>query len=194
MTKISTAIVAICLLAASLFTMQAQAQTSTYFGAKACIGITNFKSDGESEDSKTGLVIGGFAGYNFSDRLAAQAELIYMQAGAKEGGGSYNFNYLGIPVLARYNAWKGLYLTTGPQISFLISAHTKNSSGDKTDIKELLKGTDFAWAIGAGYEHETGIGANLRFVPGLADISENSADIKNTAFQLTLTYTFGKKK
>ncbi|HMR90804.1 MAG TPA: porin family protein [Chitinophagaceae bacterium] len=192
MTKISIAVMAIVLLAASLFTMQAQAQIS--YGAKAGIAITNFKADGESEKSKTGLVLGAFGRYDFSGQFAAQAELLYAQSGAKESAGSYNFSYLNVPLLARYTAWKGLYLATGPQLGFLLSAHTKENNGDKEDIKEYLKGTDISWVIGAGYELENGIGADIRFVPGLTDISDNNANIKNTAVQVTLSYKFGKKK
>ncbi len=188
MNKFSFVIVG--LLVSSLFTMQATAQTS--FGVKAGATFSNFKGD-QAEETKTGLVIGGFGTYNFTEKISGQLELLYTQLGARENGGSYDFSYVNVPLLARYNVWNGLNIETGPQIGFLLSGKTKSSSGNKTDIKHLLNKTDFGWVIGAAYELPNGAGAGIRYTPGFSDISTNSDDIKNTAFQITLSYRLGKK-
>ncbi len=190
MNKFSFVIVAAGLVVSSLFSMQAVAQIS--FGVKAGATFSNFKGD-MAEESKTGLVVGGLAAYNFTEKISAQLELLYTQAGARENGGSYDFSYINVPLVARYNVWNGLNVETGPQIGFLLSAKTKNSSGNKTDIKHLLNTTDFAWVIGAAYELPNGAGAGIRYTPGFSDISTNSDNIKNTAFQITLSYRLGKK-
>jgi len=192
MKKISIIVTAMALLMASLFTMNASAQMSV--GVKAGAGLTNF-SEKEDNDlsTKTGLVIGALGTYQIQPKLSVQAELLYSMQGAKEGKGSYDFNYINLPLTVRYNVWNNLHLHTGPQLGFLASAKT-NYMGNKEDVKDNVKGGDLAWLLGATYELKNGFLADLRFVKGLTDVSDNNADIKNTGIQLTVGYRFGAKK
>lgn len=192
MKRISIVITSLALLVASLFTMLAQAQISA--GVKAGVNFSNFTTGNDFDTkSKTGLVIGGFADYQVIPKLVLQGELLFSQQGAKEDNGSYDFNYISIPVTARYNVWNGLHVVTGPQLGFLASAKI-NEDGKKTDIKDNVKGSDIAWVIGAGYELPNGFMADLRWVKGLSDISDNDVKIKNTTVQFTIGYRFVKRK
>lgn len=192
MKKISIIVTALALLMASLFTMSANAQFSV--GVKAGAGFTNFSENADNElKGKTGLVIGALGTYQIQPKLSVQAELLYSMQGAKEGEGSYDFNYINVPLTVRYNVWNNLHLHTGPQLGFLASAKV-NYMGGKEDVKDNLKGGDFAWLLGATYELKNGFLADLRFVKGLTDISDNNSDIKNTGIQLTIGYRFGTKK
>ncbi len=192
MKKISIIATVMALLMASLFTMSASAQFSV--GVKAGAGLTKFSEDADNDlKTKTGLVIGALGTYQIQPKLSVQAELLYSMQGAKEGKGSYDFNYINLPLTVRYNVWNNLQLHTGPQLGFLTSAKT-NYMGDKEDVKDNVKGGDFAWLLGATYELKNGFLADIRFVKGLSDISDNDSDIKNTGIQLTVGYRFGTKK
>ncbi len=130
------------LLMTSLFTMGANAQFSV--GVKAGAGVTNFSENADNElKSKTGLVIGALGTYQIQPKLSVQGELLYSMQGAKEGKGSYGFNYINLPLTVRYNVWNNLQLHTGPQLGFLTSAKT-NYMGNKEDVKDNLKDGDFA--------------------------------------------------
>jgi len=191
MKRKSITITAIFLLMASLFTTQMHAQLSA--GIKAGMNVAGFKSDDDDQESKTGIVLGAFTAYSLTPKFDLQAELMFSQQGAKEGSGSYNFNYIVLPVIAKFSVWNNLYVSSGPQFGFLGSAKTKED-GEKEDIRDNVKSSDLSWIFGAGYQFKQGFVADMRFIPGLSDISDNSARIKNTVFQLTIGYRIGKRK
>lgn len=182
-------------LAISFFATTANAQFSV--GAKAGLNFSKFTvSEDFITTSKTGVVIGGYAGYNVFPKFDVQLEALYSAQGAKEdpkyGGGTYNFNYIQLPIIARYKVWSNAYVITGPQVGFLLSAKTKGS-GETEDIRKYVKGSDLSWVIGAGYEILDGLAADIRYIPGMKDISTNDNSIKNSGFRVTVGYRFWKK-
>jgi hypothetical protein len=193
MKKMSTLFAAIALLIASFASTQLNAQFT--YGVKAGASRSTFKTTSNMEEkAKTGFVAGVYGNYNIVGNLSLQAELLYAQLGSKDensvgGNGKYNFNYLQIPVVARYEVWNGLYAVAGAQFGQLLSAKT-TANGHSENIKENVKKTDLGIVGGLGYELKRGIGAELRYIPGIKDISQNSKTIKNVNWQLTLHYRF----
>ena len=161
------------------------------YGVKAGLNISNLKIDGDgasaSFDSKVGLTIGGFARYNFSEEFALQPELLFSQYGAKVADATMKLNYISVPVMAKYY-FSGFNIQAGPQLGLLMSA-----KADDEDIKDGMKGMDFGFNIGAGYDFENGIGIDARYNIGLSNIAEETEDdakLLNKGFQITLGYAF----
>jgi len=135
--------------------------------------------DTENLDGKIGLNIGGYAEFNVADRFSLQPEVFYSQQGTKysdSGGfdGKFNFDYINVPVMAKFYATEGFFLEAGPQIGILMSAKDKYDSptSGEDDIKEFISNTDFAGNIGAGYQFESGLNVGARFSYGFSNINE----------------------
>lgn len=121
-----------------------------------------------------------------------------------------NLDYITLPILAKYNLFKGLSLEIGPQIGYIIKSEIKNDIAylpmfgsnemvyiDETiDIKEDINNFDFGFALGTSYELNNGLLLQVRYVLGLAEVLKNndyyttSTDLKNAVFQISLGYKF----
>lgn len=189
----------------SLFAIAAIATASaqTSVGVKAGGQFTNFAGSDKPEGAKmkVGFYGGAYARFHVSENIAIQPEAVYSVQGAKfkEDGvtANWNSNYINVPVLFQYHLeqGQGLYFETGPQIGFLMSAKIK-VDGEKLDVKDGMKSTDFSWAIGAGYKITEALGVNARYNLGLSKIGEGDGKVKNSAIQVGLSYALfntGKK-
>ncbi len=163
---------------------------------------------------KGGLTAGAFVHIPLPGPIAIQPELLFSSEGSLQDGqiGASNtyvnvfkltMNYLQIPVMFQYNAPKGFYLEAGPQIGFLLSSELLNkfpgtgSGSTTTDMKEILKGSNFALAGGVGYNFKSGLGIGARYTQGISNPYDGPEDFKLTGsnIYLGLHYRFlGKKK
>jgi opacity protein-like surface antigen len=165
------------------------------FGAKAGLYISKFTGDAKKSDSKVGFQVGAFGEFKISEKFAIQPELLFSNLGAKETvigiKRTYNFNYIVVPVMAKYYVANKFALEAGPQIGFLTSAKLK-VDGQTRDIKELFNSTDFGLNIGAGYDVAEKINIGLRYTIGLSNIEKDSGDSKsgNGNFALAVGYKF----
>jgi hypothetical protein len=174
-------------------------QAQVKFGVKAGGNLSMWGGD-DAEDSKSkfGFHVGALANIPVSSMFSVQPEVLFSAEGAKfESGGddiNYNLNYINIPVLLQYNNPSGFYAETGPQIGLLMSAKAK--AGDESeDIKDFFKGSNFSWAIGAGYKMASGFGFGVRYNLGLGSILDaDDSDIKQSNFGFGVSYTFGGSK
>ena len=167
----------------------------------------NFSNVNGSDVSGTNTLVGFNGGVFFDLPLAAhlslQPELVYSGQGFKStesvGGttytGTFTENYINIPVLLKYRFPMGLFIETGPQVGFLMSAKAK-ASGESEDNKAAYKSTDFDWAVGVGFHiPTTKLAVDARYNFGLANIAADnsggvsSGSVKNGVFQLGLMYT-----
>jgi hypothetical protein len=190
----------------------AQAQSAT-FGVKAGVSLTNVTGDGTSSAKNIFGFHGGLiANFAVNDAFSIQPELLYSMKGTKQeesltfNGVTYSakatarFHYIDVPVLARVNAG-GIFFELGPQVGFLAAANQKTevsgagSGSSDDDIKSELKTVDFGYAAGLGYQLSNGPGIGIRYNGGFSDINKNSgsSSIRNSAFQLYLSYMFGGK-
>jgi opacity protein-like surface antigen len=162
------------------------------YGVKAGLNFSSL-TNAEGAKSQVGLNLGGFAKIGLSDKFAIQPELLFSTQGAKFDGGSLNYNYINIPVMAKYNVADKFSLELGPQIGFLMSAKAK-ASGDSVDVKSALKSSDFGINFGAGYEVSDNISIGVRYCMGLSqtqkELYAGETAVKNTNIQLGLGYSF----
>jgi hypothetical protein len=180
---------------ATLVGLSATAQTDkkstggVQFGIKAGINVANlkWKEDGISltTDSKVGVNAGFFLTAPISENFSIQPELTYSGLGAKSDGETLALNYITVPVLAKYTfAGSGFGIYAGPQIGLLLSAKS-----DGEDIKDAMKGSDFAGIFGVDYSVSK-FNFAARYQIGLSNIAKDAEDgsLKNNAFTFTVGY------
>lgn len=168
------------------------------FGVKAGLNLSNLKESGGgmsiTYSSLANVTVGGYALFHLKPSFGIQGELLYSGAGAKvSGSGKAVLSYLYIPVLAKYTfANSGFGIFAGPQLGFLLSAKSKPDGGGSTDVKDSFKSTDFSGILGADYTFGAGFNIGARYQLGLSDINNSGSGttVKNTAFNITVGYTF----
>ena len=163
------------------------------FGLKVGVNATDLGGDISNTDVRYGLNVGSFVEYSFN-RLAFASGLFYSQQGAEIDGSDddLKLNYLNIPFELRYYVVpNSLYLGTGAQLGFLLSADQEVSERD-INIKDDLKRVDFSIPLAIGYHFNFGLTADLRYNLGLNDIDDGFTNqkIKNRTTQLTIGYIF----
>ena len=181
-------------LAAAIVTLGIAANAQTTFGVKAGLNIANLTGDTEglNTSSLTSFNAGAFANIPVSSQFSVQPEVLYSGEGAKATGGKLALNYVNIPVLFQYNN-SGFYGELGPQLGILTSAKAKPDDGDDTDIKDVLKSTNFSLAFGAGYKLAGGLGFGVRYNLGLSNIADSDeGTLKSNTFAVGVSYAFGK--
>lgn len=183
--------VSLLVLAMTLFTVS---NAQIRFGARGGLNISNVVGKETSGwKSKPGIFIGGTVEIPVLSKFSVQPELYYSMEGAKwdgEDNSKTSLGYIKMPVLAKYTLPAGFYGETGPQVGFLLNA-TDTYDGDKEDIKEYLKKTEFSWVVGAGYYVTPQIGVHARYNHSLTSFYETE---KNSVFQVGVQYIFGQIK
>jgi hypothetical protein len=191
---------ALLILAGSFF---ATANAQFAFGIKAGANFSNDNGNGlngVSTSTLTGFNGGVFFKVPVAGHLAIQPELLYSGQGFKANEGGYDAtfteNYINIPVLLKYRFPMGLFIETGPQLGFLMSANAKIQGASASD-KSNYTSTDFAWAVGAGFHiPTTKLAVDLRYNIGISNIASSSSNtgsgsntVHNGVFQVGLMYT-----
>lgn len=182
-----------------------QAQT-TSFGIKAGASLTNVTGSGTGNTKNLFGFHGGLvANFAINDAFSIQPEVLYSMKGTKTESSTdkltSRLHYIDVPILARVNAG-GLFFELGPQVGFLLAAKQKGESTSgapsgtyELNIKSRVRTVDFGYAAGLGYQLSNGPGIGLRYNGGFIDTKNpaSSAAVRNSAFQLYLSYMFGGK-
>ena len=171
------------------FTISAQNIT---FGAKAGLNFASMAGDdADGLDGRTSFHLGVTAEIEMSDTFSIQPELLYSGQGyTADGDVTGKVDYINLPIMAKFYVADGISLEAGPQIGFLASAKA-DVDGESTDIKDLLKSTDFALNLGAGYKLDSGLNFGLRYSMGLTDVPDGDSDgFKHSVLQLSVGYNF----
>ena len=173
------------------------------FGVKAGLNFANISWDIPEGSFETVSInkfgVSGILLYPLSELLDAQVELMYLQKGAKFEELKWNFDYLSIPVLVRFNFSSedaSTYIVSGLEIGFLLSAKLENL-GAEEDIKDVVKSIDLGLNIGAGVSMDMGtmpVFGEVRYSLGLSDINDDPYDpdtsVKTTWMQLFVGMMF----
>jgi hypothetical protein len=177
-------------MALSLLTVQAQIK----FGLKGGLNIANIGgSDVDDNKAKIGFYLGGLLEATIQDNISIQPELLYSVQGygveLAGDDGKVNQSFLLIPVMGKYTFGSGVFVETGPQLGFLLSAKYKRD-GDSENAKDDFKKSSFSWNFGLGYNNlAPNLGANVRFNLGLSRIDEDGdAQAFYRVFQIGVYY------
>ena len=145
---------------------------------------------------KPGLDGGLFLEARLSDNFTIQPEANYSMQGtsviASDGStaGSYQFDYLTIPVLVKMYATKQLNFFAGPQIGILLSAKTKSSTSADVNVKSQLKSTNMYAVFGAEYCFANGVFISSRYNLGMQNIAKTgTTELKNKYLSFRIGYS-----
>lgn len=202
MKRLKTVTVVLILICSSYFAM-AQAQFAV--GIKGGLNFANLdasKSAGANYESRTGYHAGAFALIKVG-AFGIQPELIFSRQGSKFQQPNTqdleaNYDYINIPVIAKFYLPLGLNLQAGPQFGFLTKAEVEQTAGNFQDVKSASKNSDVSIAMGAGWDLPFGLTVDARYNLGVSkvnDTSGTSGDFKNRVFQVSVGYKlfkFGK--
>lgn len=148
-----------------------------------------------------GFGIGGFLGYNFSQHVGVQGEIIYNSISQKYTETNIerkvNLRYVNIPLLLSLNTGKykpvNLNVVAGPQIGISAGSTLFTSNTNNNQAILAVKKGDLGFAYGGGLDfgmpsmRNLRLGIGFRGVLGLFDISDDSATLTNNNY-----YVLGK--
>ena len=187
----------VLLAAGSATVSQAQVQ----LGLKAGYNLTTLTQSGrytESMKSKSEFSAGVLASFPLFRSFYLQPEVLYSGQGANVTwpgtNAKFNYSYLNVPILFKYQHDSGLFTETGPQVGFLLGANIK-ANGQSTDVKYSTQPVDFSWTFGIGYKIPVvNAGLDARYNLGLTNVNKvtDAGNIKNSVFQFGLFYIFSK--
>jgi hypothetical protein len=179
------------------------------FGAKAGVNIATITGDDtDGIDSRTSFHIGAVVEIPISDDFSVQSELLYSSQGAKGkslgGDIDFKYNYLNLPIMAKYYVAENFSLEAGPQVGLLLSAKVESdenttielatSKANEVDVKDVTSSIDFGLKFGAGYKLESGLNFGAHYNLGLSNIYDgegsDNTKIHNGVFQVSVGYFF----
>jgi Outer membrane protein beta-barrel domain len=128
--------------------------------------------------NKLGYSLGGFAWYDFDDRLSLMPEITYNHRGSREvvvGYGQYNLNMIDVPVLLRYRIYgkpetKSLLVEVGPSANILLGAKG-GFGGQKIDLMPNFHRLGVSGTGGATFFINRNIGIFGRWTYSLTNLN-----------------------
>ncbi len=137
-------------------------------------GLTSTQVDGDlwGGYNKAGVQFGGFAKFNFSNKLKGIFEISYTQKGSREVNVKTNtyyqlrLGYLQAPVLLEFKLPikdKDISLEGGASIGYLLSAREDRDGNDFLDADPAFKKYELAYLFGANYYLNDNWHVNARF-------------------------------
>ncbi len=210
MKKLVIAVVAIL----GVATVQAQDEVS--FGVKGGVNFAKLQGDDvEDADGRTGFHLGAIVEIPVSEKFSVQPEVMYSQQGLQSEFEDENttsesklkLDYINVPVLAKFYVAEGFSIEAGPQFGFLAKAEQEfqstTTSGGVTvesegteDIEDSIAGFDMGAAFGAGYELNSGLFFQARYIIGLSNVDDSDEgglfedDLTNSNLQLSVGFKF----
>ena len=179
------------------------------FGVKAGLNLSSLNStESFGADSQTGLHLGVFGRYLWSQRLSGKVEVLYSALGARSDNFfvfedySLNLYYLNLIASGEIMLTDGFRLELGPYLGVLMSArqsfHDMNldviQDGRAQAESDETNFVDVGIMAGATYSFDSGFGVGLRYQQGFTEALGNDffrgASGSNAVFQLSALYTF----
>ncbi len=176
------------------------------FGAKAGANFSKlqFSSKNYSTKSVVGVHAGLFYKIGIGEKAGIQPEINFSTEGNKWSTttttGKVYESQVRVPIVFQYSVFKGIYVEAGPQYSLLVSIKQSKNGGDKEDIREFYKLGNFGYAFGAGFRFPgnlSGLRAGLRYNGDFSKINSEpvgGGELKNSVVQVSVMYSFSKKK
>ncbi len=161
------------------------------YGAKAGVTFATIDAPEQPDyELRFGLAAGGFVVWPIGSRFAFQPEVLFNQKGAKIDSdlveASIRFDYLEVPLLARYNLTSSaqpFFLVGGPSLAFRLHAEASALLGEESesiDITDDTEELDWGLVVGAGKEFSR-FSVEGRYTHGFKDVDPDGANIKNRA-------------
>jgi opacity protein-like surface antigen len=182
------------------------------FGVKASGTLSKITYEEEKTGLKFGFEIGGLLEYSFSESLALQPELLFVNNGGKDKGEeegisgtlTTTLNQLQVPIYLKYKVGSEslkFYGAVGPYFGYIFSAKEKGTLsiegvniGGTTDLfeEETLKHFDFGIGAGLGLEISNKYLVGVGYKYGIANLypKDFDATYKVGTFNLSVGFLF----
>lgn len=183
--------------------VQLNAQQKVGVGLRFMPTISSIKLNSPSGgvvkgEAVLGFGFGGLVGFNFTDNVGIQGEVIYSSIAQryKEANTSreVKLNYLNIPILLSLNTGRykkiNYNLVLGPQMGINLGSNITTKGEDSAQAVLVVRKGDLGFAYGAGADfalnpkHSFRLGIGFRGVYGLIDISNNTNTINQNSFYI----------
>ena len=186
---------------ATLGSLHAQAK-DLQFGLKGGVGFSEMSNSNLAKSPRIGIQVGGVLIQQISDTFSMQYEALYSQKGLVGnqtlGNDKYkvevNFDYLEIPILAKFKMGNQWSLYGGGYAGLVLSKKVKvtvndSSSRTETDIRDdMANNLDYGFLLGAQVNITEKWQIDARYNLGLADIDKSTIDSKNSTISIAATY------
>lgn len=160
----------------------------------------------EGYQYKPGFDAGVFAAWQTGEHFRLQSGLLYSRKGTSvdvntdQQNNEFDLHYLTVPLLAKYQVLRPLWLSGGVDVGYLISS-VATYPHDKVDITEIWTRGDFGVRMGVTWQVADRLQVNLDYRHGLTnigsviytDVNGDDLDIPrstNRSFLLSLGYAF----
>ena len=196
---------AFLLIAAAIVCMSASAQIQ--FGAKIGADASNFWGKDTEHGMKLGYQVGLLMEYKFNPHFAIAPEVVFASQGGKTDNyviegvvvkGTFNTNYINVPLMLKYYATPAFSIDFGPQVGFNVYSKmtAKVKAGnveakESVDLKDVTNTVDFGLGLGATYNLTENAFVQTRYNLGLTKVFdiEDSYE-KNGNIQLAFGMKF----
>jgi hypothetical protein len=193
------------LIAAAIVSMSAMAQVQ--FGAKVGVDMTNFWGEEAEHGMKPSYQFGVLMEYKFNPHFAIAPEVVFASQGGKtdnyvvEGAvvkGTFNTNYINVPLMLKYYATPAFSIDFGPQVGFNVYSKmtAKAKAGnveakENVDLKDMTNTIDFGLGLGATYNLTDNAFVQARYTLGLTKVFDiEDSKEKNGNVQLAFGMKF----
>jgi opacity protein-like surface antigen len=199
-----------------LFLLCTSVDLDAQFGVRAGVNLANMSVDPQEEGvsfgTKLGLGIGVFYKLAVADNFAIQPELNFMQHGSKfdlelfgvKAESSFNFNYLQVPVLAKYGfgdmEGTNFYVQGGPYLGLgigkvksetCLDGECETEEQEYGDGEDGPKNPDFGLQLGAGVNINSNISVDARYILGLQNLAQSEeGSLKHNGIFISVGYSF----
>ena len=202
--KISIRISLVALLL--VFSVNAEAQKKVEFGLRYMPTVSSFEMNTSTGgtvkgEATFGYGVGAFLGFNFTNHVGIQGEIIYSSISQKYKEQNVerkiNLKYINIPFLFSLNTNKAgpvnVNFVGGPQIGLNVGSSVNTTGGDGTYTSQAvlsIKKSDLGLAYGFGLDFGLNnaqtfrLGLGYRGVLGLIDISDNSKTTETDSYYI----------
>ncbi len=192
------------------------AQDEVSIGVKGGVNFAKLQGDDiEDADGRTGFHLGAIVEIPISEKFSIQPEVMYSQQGLQsestENGVDFEstlkLDYINVPVMAKYFVTDAFSVEVGPQFGFRAKAEqefevTNNDGGvdfdfdSTTNIEDEIAAFDLGAAAGIGYELNSGLFFQARYIIGLSNVDDSDEDgafeddLTNSNLQLSVGFKF----
>lgn len=172
-----------------------------HYGIKAGVNLavqSEIANYFDNNNIRSGLSAGAYGNYGFNNWFMLQTEVNYDQKGGKSETITSRYDYLTIPVLAKFSLGKSdqsdlkFNINLGPYAGFLLNAENE-VEGVTTDMKDNTEGIEFGAIGGFGLSYPISnnkIVFDVRMGLGLTSYDMVDSDPSNKYIGITLGYEF----
>jgi hypothetical protein len=169
------------------FSLSVFSQQGFELGVKGGVNFATLQ-DASGFSNKTGFVLGGFIGGKIAEDWGVQLDVLYSQQGAEFDLGTFDTDYINIPVVLEFYLAKRIQIHAGPQFGFLVDNQTQTVAGNIiSDIQTNT--TDISGVVGVGLDLPLNLRVEGRYNFGFTDVPEDF-DARNSVVTLSLGLSF----